>query len=64
VECGGSEASDGWESQQGSRVQDLKSIDTWDQFSSLGPEEGRTREAGVCPGRGDLLASPRFQHQM
>jgi hypothetical protein len=36
------EASDGWESWQGSRVRDLKSVDMWSQFDSLGLGEGRT----------------------
>jgi hypothetical protein len=44
VESSGREASGGWESWQGSRVQDPQSIGTWGQYSSLGPGEGRTQK--------------------
>jgi hypothetical protein len=35
-------ANDGWESQQGSRIQNPQSRGTWGQFSNLGSVEGRT----------------------
>jgi hypothetical protein len=43
------EANDGWESRQGSKVQNPQPRGTWGQFSSLCSGEGRTRRPREQP---------------
>jgi hypothetical protein len=45
-------ANDGWESRQGSKVQNPQSGGTWGQFSSLGSGEGRTQRPREQPQAG------------
>jgi hypothetical protein len=52
VESSGREANDGWESQQGNKVQNPQSVDIWGQFSSLGSGEGRTQKPREQPQAG------------
>jgi hypothetical protein len=52
VEGSGRKASGGWESWQGSKVQDPQSIDMWGQFSSLGLGENRTQKPRDKPQAG------------